>query len=125
MAEVELAELLCMEEKVWQALVDGDAGADAALLAPDFVGVYPDGIAGRDAHAGQLSDGPTVERYALGMARVLPVGGDHAMLIYRARYRRVGAVADEVMYVSSLWQRHGGTWRNIFSQDTPEGSGVP
>ena len=120
-----LADILALEERVWRALVEGDAAADAALLLPGFVGVYPDGIAGIGAHAGQLDDGPTVARYALSEARLLPVGEDHAMLIYRARYRRIGAEADEEMYVSSLWQRGESGWRNLFSQDTPVGAGVP
>src|SRR5690606_14487082 len=55
-----LAELIACETAVWQALVSGDAEADRAALAADFLGVYPDGFAGRDAHAAQLSGGPTV-----------------------------------------------------------------
>ena len=30
-----------------------------------------------------------------------------------------------MMFVSSLWQRQGGAWINLFSQDTPAGAAVP
>ena len=120
-----IEDLLTLERRVWQALVDGDAAEDADLLLPEFLGVYPDGFAGRDDHAGQLNSGPTVAEYALSEARVLPVGQGHAMLCYRAAFRRVGAAESEAMYVSSLWQRDGDGWRNLFSQDTPVGPAVP
>lgn len=115
----DLAEILALEQAVWQALVSGDAAADAALLAPEFLGVYPSGFSGRDDHAGQLDNGPRVERYALSDARLLRLGADHVMLCYRADYRWTGADAGAAMYVSSLWRRDGAGWRNLFSQDTP------
>ncbi len=120
-----LDEMLVLERRVWQALVTGDGAADAALLAPGFVGVYPDGIAGAGDHAGQLDAGPTVADYTLSEAHIMPVGADHVMLIYRAAFTRVGAGAEEAMYVSSLWRREAGGWRNTFSQDTPVGPPVP
>ncbi|UYV38859.1 nuclear transport factor 2 family protein [Rhodobacteraceae bacterium D3-12] len=120
-----IEEMLKLETRVWQALVTGDATADAALLLPEFLGVYPDGFAGIEDHAGQLDDGPTVEAFTLSEARVLPVGEAYAMLCYHAAFRRVGREAWEAMYVSSLWQRDGAGWRNLFSQDTPVGAGVP
>ena len=45
-----LQELLTLEHKVWAALMQGDAAADAALLLPEFLGIYPTGFAGRDDH---------------------------------------------------------------------------
>lgn len=123
-----LAELLDLEAAVWQALVAGDTGADRRLLAPGFLGVYPTGFAGRDEHVGQVAAGPTVADYELGDARVLPLGPEHALLVYRARYRRptaAGPGEPEVMYVSSLWQRDGDGWLNVFSQDTPAGDVDP
>lgn len=121
----ELDEMLALETRVWEALVRGDAAADAELLLPEFLGVYPDGFAGGEDHAGQLDGGPTVAEFTLSEARLLPVGAAHVMLSYRAAFRRVGREAEEAMYVSSLWQRDGAGWRNLFSQDTPVGEGVP
>ena len=110
-----------LESGVWQALVGGDAVADAAHLSADFVGVYPSGFAGRDEHGAQLSNGPTVAEYEIARARTLVVAPGHVMLMYLARYRRPGAPSFEEMYVSSLWSLRDGRWLNVFSQDTPVG----
>ncbi len=127
-----LAELIACESAVWHALVTGDAAADCRALAPDFLGVYPDGFSGREAHVAQLGSGPTVARFSLSQARLLDLGDDHALLAYRADYRRAGSKVDEAMYVSSIWRRERGQgrgpagWVNVFSQDTPGyGRGVP
>ncbi|MDJ0629235.1 MAG: nuclear transport factor 2 family protein [Rhodobacter sp.] len=117
--------LLDLEHRVWQALADGDAATDATLLAPEFLGVYATGFADRAAHTGQLADGPTVSRFALSDARLVPLGEGRALLAYRAEYVRVGASTPEVMYVSSIWENHGGRWRNTFSQDTAEDDAAP
>lgn len=113
------AEIVALETRVWQALVKGDKAADLALLTEDFLGVYPSGLSDRAGHASQLDDGPSVLSFALHDPVLRTVGPDHALLVYRAIYRRVGRSGDESMYVSSLWQRENGQWRNIFSQDTP------
>lgn len=114
----DLAFFLDLETRVWQALAAGDAAADAALLADDFLGVYSTGFAGRDLHAGQLADGPTVAAFRLSQARLLDLGAGRALLAYRAAYRRVGRAEDEAMYVSSIWEDRPEGWRNTFSQDT-------
>lgn len=120
----DLAVLLRLERAVWDALVSGDARADADLLADDLVGVYPTGFDDRAGHAGQLAAGPTVAEYDLADARLVPVAHDAAIVAYRARYRRPGADEHEEMFVSSLWCRRGDRWVNAFSQDTPVGGRV-
>ena len=119
------AELLVAETCVWQALVVGDAARDHALLAPGFLGVYPTGFAGRDDHAGQLADGPSVAAFEITETRLLRLGDDLGLLSYHARFCRRAGADWEAMYVSSLWQRQGGGWINLFSQDTPEGPALP
>jgi len=114
-----LDQILAMEHAVWSALVAGDAAADGALRDPGFLGVYPTGFAGRADHVAQLAAGPTVAEYRISGAQVLPMGPDHALLAYRADYRRAGAATDEAMYVASVWRRDGAGWVNLFSQDTP------
>ena len=113
----DLAGMLALESSVWEALVRGDAEADRAALSPDFLGVYPSGFSDREGHVSQLDAGPSVSEYALSEARLQVYAPDLAMLSYRARFRR-GQELQE-MYVSSLWQRQGHGWRNLFSQDTP------
>jgi hypothetical protein len=123
-----LDEVLALETAVWQALVDGNASADAHLLSEDFLGVYPTGLAGRDDHVRQLDGGPTVAAFELSDVRALEVGDDSVLIVYRAAYRRTGDAAEddsppEAMFVSSLWCRRGDRWVNVFSQDTPD-SGI-
>jgi len=114
-----LEALINCEDQVWQALVRGDPVADAAALDDDFLGVYPDGFSQKSDHVAQLENGPTVRDYTLGDVRVLVLGDDHAVLSYRAEYRRYRQDAVEVMFVSSIWRRKGAGWINVFSQDTP------
>jgi hypothetical protein len=114
------------ERKVWEALRTGDADADAALLAEDFLGVYPDGFSGRDGHAGQLSDRPTVFFYRIGEEHLRRLGPDHILYAYRADFARSEGAPREAMLVTSIWERRAGGWVNVFSQDTPlTGRGVP
>ncbi|MEM8851339.1 MAG: nuclear transport factor 2 family protein [Pseudomonadota bacterium] len=107
------------ERAVWASLSAGDEQADRAALAPDFLGVYPDGFADRNDHAAQMADGPTVAAFTLSDIQVRPLGPDHALISYRADYARQPAAEPEAMYVSSIWRRTGDGRRNIFSQDTP------
>jgi len=122
-----IAFFLRLERKVWQALVSGDMAADAALLEEGFLGVYETGFADRAAHFGQLARGPSVARFTLHEPQLLALGTGLVLLAYRAEYVRVGATDDDAegMYVSSIWRAHGQRWRNIFSQDTPEGTRAP
>ena len=116
----DLRGFLELESRVWQALAEGDAAADTALLTADFLGVYPSGYSDRAGHAGQLDQGPTTARYQICEARLRMLSDDLAMLSYRAEFTRAATGATpEAMYVTSIWQREGGHWRGIFSQDTP------
>lgn len=114
-----LQQLQRCETAVWNALLHGDSQADDAALDPAFLGVYPDGFSGKKDHVQQLRTGPTVASYRLSDLRVIPLGHDHAVLAYRADYRRADGTAPEAMYVSSIWRRTESGWINIFSQDTP------
>lgn len=118
-ADALLDAVLAQEHAVRAALQAGDAAADAALLSPGFLGLYPSGYAGRDDHAGQLADGPTVADYAITEARVMALGADMVLLTYLAEYSRPAGGPAERMWVSSLWRRAGAGWENLFSQDTP------
>ncbi|MFT7597063.1 MAG: hypothetical protein ACI8R4_004407 [Paracoccaceae bacterium] len=72
------------------------------MLTPGFLGVYPRGFAGRSDHTGQLTDGPVMQSYDLSDARLLVVGSDHALLCYRADFKRAGSDKAEAMFISSL-----------------------
>lgn len=111
--------LLVAETHVWEALVRGDKDADRAALDAQFVGVYPDGVFGRDAHADQLKDGPSIAWFRLRDARALTLGPEYGLLTYHATYQRITRPEPEEMYVSSIWRKSGQGWVNVFSQDTP------
>ncbi len=114
-----------LEARVWRALAEGDAAADRALLAEEFLGVYCTGFSGRDGHAGQLAGGPTVARYRLSDARLMPLAPGLVLLAYRAEYLRTGSDVPEAMFVSSIWQERAGRWLNLFSQDSAESDVAP
>ena len=113
-----LRDLTSCERQVWDALVQGDAAADAALLCKSFLEVYGTGFAGKADHTGQLEHGPTVQTYELSQLTARALGPGYAVLSYHARFQRCGRLTAEDMYVSSIWQRTDNGWVNIFSQDT-------
>lgn len=115
-----LEEALTLERTVWDALVAGDAAADEAALAPDFLGVYPSGFAERACHVGQLDDGPSIAAYRIEEARLDVIAADAILIAYRAEFARAASPEEkEAMFVSSLWRLRDGRWLNTFSQDTP------
>lgn len=114
----DLTFFLSLETRVWQALKTGDAAADKALLAPDFLGVYCTGFSDRAGHIGQLDTGPTVANYTLSQARIITLGQGRVLLAYHAKFTRIRATESEAMYISSIWEQRGETWRNTFSQDS-------
>jgi hypothetical protein len=112
---------LALERAVWQALQDGDAGADARLLSDDFRGVYRSGLAGKSDHVQQLQHGPSVAWYELSRPELLVLAEGVVALSYFARFARPGAGSgsgQESMVITSIWRREQGAWKNVFSQDT-------
>ena len=115
---------VALENRIWQALADGDAEIDRQLLDPQFVGVYPSGFASREDHVEQLIKGPSVSRFSIDEPRLLPLAPDAVLLSYRAMFARPSggrAQAIQTLYVSSVWKRRGENWLNVFSQDTAAG----
>lgn len=114
------AELLAAETAVWEALRAGDQAADHALLAEDFLGVYPTGFVTREDHVAELDDGPTVAAFTILETRTMVTGEDSALIAYRVRFRAPEGAEPITWMVSSLWRRTAdGSLVNVFSQDTP------
>jgi len=112
---------LRLEIQVWETLISGDANADDQLLTDDFWGVYGTGFAEKSEHVGQLVAGPMAESYSLSQARLRVLCEGVVLLSYKAQWIRSSAASSgvqELMYISSIWKRCEGVWRNIFSQDT-------
>ena len=112
-----------LEKAVWDAFQRGDAEADRRLLAPDFLGVYLTGRAGRDIHAAQLEGGPVVESYALIGEQVKALGPGLLLLSYRAEFTVPGSGETHRVLVTSIWERRGEGWVNVFSRDTASQDG--
>ena len=114
------AELLAAETAVWEALRAGDQEADRALLAPEFLGVYPIGFVDRDDHVAELDDGPTVAEFDVLATRTMVTGQDCALIAYRVRFRATADGAPLEWMVSSIWRREpDGSHVNTFSPDHP------
>lgn len=121
MSAPQVAEIVKLERRVWDALVRGDRAADEALLDGDFLGVYPTGFATRGEHAAQLRHGPAIAEFRIEQERLLVLRPDLVLLSYLAIFRRTQsapATAPERAYVSSIWRAGPTGWRNVFSQDT-------
>ncbi|MBY6137957.1 nuclear transport factor 2 family protein [Leisingera daeponensis] len=116
----QLAEILALETKVWEALAAGDPVADGRLLTEDFLGVYPSGFSDKSGHCDQLKDGPVMRAYRLSNAQLRVITAEAVLLSYRASYLAAGGSEWSTMLISSLWEQDAGSWRNSFSQDTPE-----
>ena len=114
-----------LENRVWQALTLGDIQAYKALLAPEFLGVYPSGFASLAENLSPFEQAPGfAPSYVLSEARIMDLAPGLVMLSYRALFQRVADDQAKAMYVSSLWRRQEGEstgerWVNLFSQDTP------
>jgi len=119
---VTLQEIINLETQVWESLKTGNAVLDAKMLADNFLGLYPTGFAGKQDHCDQLKDGPTVASYEILNPRLIEFTPDILLLTYLAHWSRIKkgkTEKPELMYISSIWQRFGNEWKNIFSQDTP------
>ncbi|MBH41137.1 MAG: DUF4440 domain-containing protein [Candidatus Magasanikbacteria bacterium] len=110
------------EKKVWEALKNGDSNADAAQLTDDFLGVYPTGFSNKNQHRKMLDNGPIVAEYSLHNPKIRTLTEDMVLLCYLAHYTPITSGKIETkssMYISSIWEKVDGVWKNSFSQDTP------
>jgi hypothetical protein len=113
----DLSFFVALERQVWEALQRGDAAADARLLADKFLGVYDSGFESKGQHVARAAKGPALTHFALEMPRLIRVSADLALLAYKARWTDKEEKL-RAAYISSLWERAGEGWLNIFSQDT-------
>jgi hypothetical protein len=105
----------------WEALKRKDKKAYGDLLADDFEGVEVDGKGERNKiqAINEVVEG-NVFNYTLWGYKMIPLGPDAAFVIYevtmefppksQVRYSRV--------YISELWVKHGGQWKELHYQET-------
>lgn len=119
-----LKELLELEEQGWEALAAGTAGEfyrahltdDALMILPP-----PAGMLDGDTAATALSKVPTWDEHRVSDARLVRLGANTAVVMYRAHARRGDADPYEAMISSTYVKNGGGHWRLATHQHTPLG----
>jgi Domain of unknown function (DUF4440) len=105
----------------WDALKIKDKKAYGDLLADDYEGVEVDGQGERTKiQAVNEVEGANIYGYTLFGLKVIPLGSDAALVVYevtmefppkaQVRYSRV--------YVSELWVKRDGQWKELHYQET-------
>ena len=118
-----LEDCIALEQQVWNAMLNGDPEADKRALTENFLGVYETGFSDRETHCKAMAHGPIAKSYTISEARLLGLSEEIVILSYLATWvpiRNGNAQQEEVMYISSVWQKSGDSWLNVFSQDTPK-----
>ncbi|WAP50509.1 nuclear transport factor 2 family protein [Arthrobacter sp. ATA002] len=120
MTALDLTFLLALEHRGWDSLCRSEGGTFYGdLMTPDGVMVLVNGmVLGRDEVAGSLNHAPPWASYTLSGARVVPVGGDAAALVYRAAATRKGQSEPFTALMSSVYSLAGGQVRLALYQQT-------
>jgi hypothetical protein len=117
----QLDTLFALEKRVWEASKKKDVEGLRQICAEDFVAIYSDGSRLTLDEFCQALPLFEIKRYSLSDVRLLSLGPDAAVLIYKAESQTVflWETLKERTQVSSTWVRRNGEWRNVFSQETP------
>lgn len=120
--EAKLATML--ESKVqteWEALKNKEKKTYGALLADDYEGVEVDGRGERTKTQAinEVADG-NVYNYTLWGFKLIPLGADAAFLIYEVTltFPPRSAVRYSRVYISELWVKRSGEWKELHYQET-------
>ena len=94
----------------WDGWKNQDAASNNAVIADDFTSFWPDG----SRHVGkptaqQMAEQP-ISGYKLSEFRVVPVGGDTALVTYFADIRIPSDNVDHHMAVGEVWVKRNGQW---------------
>jgi hypothetical protein len=105
----------------WDALKKKDKKTYGALLAEDYQGVEVDGRGERNKiqAMNELADG-NVYNYTLWGFKLIPLGSDAAGVIYEVtlEFPPKSAVRYSRVYVTELWVKRGGEWKELHYQET-------
>lgn len=122
--------IMALETRFWQALVDGDAQAAAALLAPNALSVSMSGIQhyGPEAYAAMAEEAPaklvgfsfSEESVDFPLPRL-------AIAAYRAEQRVCfnGKTHAMVVFNSTTWLCSDGQWQVVAHTQSPWQDGLP
>lgn len=116
-----LNELLDLEHQGWKSLCDS-TGADfyGRTMTSDGVMVLAHGeVFDRQTVIGSLNQAPPWRTYDIADERLIPLGDDHAILVYTGRAYRDKDEPAFVALMSSVYTKQEGTWRLALYQQTP------
>jgi hypothetical protein len=109
-----------LENRSWEATKNKDIKSLRSLCAQDYVAIISDGSRLTLEDFIALFPVFEVKSYKLSDMRVLPIGPDVAILVYKAKTQTaiLGMTVKEDTQHSSTWARRDGEWRNVFYQET-------
>src|SRR5579863_1094767 len=105
----------------WEALNHKDKKAYGELLADDYQGVEVDGRGERNKIQAMNEVADTnVFNYTLWGFKLIPAGPDAALVIYEVtlQFPPKSAVRYSRIYISALWVKRGGQWKEVHYQET-------
>jgi hypothetical protein len=112
--------LFALEKRGWEATKKKDVETLGKIHPQDFVAILSEGS--RFTREDFLEAFPLFElkSYSLSDVRLVSLGADAAILIYKAESQTVvlGETYTEETQFSSTWVRRNGEWRNVFYQET-------
>lgn len=122
-------ELIDLETRFWQSMLDNDTGVALSMLHEPALMVSPHGSMKFD-HAGyrQMAEQGTMvmKSYRFSDMDVLFPNDDTAILTYKVRQviapRGDGASVTQHMADTSTWVRKGGQWQCVMHTETPAGT---
>lgn len=111
--------LLALEHEGWDALCEQRGGSFyGELMTDDGLMVLVNGyVLDRDAVVASLNDSPSWDSYEISEPRLVPLGEDAAVLVYRARAQR-GSDAPFEAIMSSIYRLVDGEARLALYQQT-------
>lgn len=114
-------ELVALERRGWDAL-SGSQGADyyGRVLSADAMMAFPFGVIDRAQALEAIAAAPPWTSYDITDPRVVRLGEDAAVVVYRVIARREGRPALTAV-VSSTFTRRDADWLLAFHQQSPVG----
>lgn len=121
--EATIAEVRAALETLGKAYSTGDAATIKRMTEPDYVGVAPQ-FRKPLTLTEQVDTLPAYKReaYDISAAEVKLLGDDAAFVTYQNSYKEGGTYEGTPVplrvFVSQVWQRQDGAWRQMFYQAT-------
>ena len=106
------------EKAAWEAYKNKQADAFKKYLAPDYCGIYADGIKNADKEVADMEKSE-LRDYSLADMKVVFPSADVAVTTYKATLQGSsgGQDASGTYNVASVWAKKGGKWHVIFHTD--------